>query len=114
MEDCHWIIAHSGFRGTLPALDPPRVYKRSQEAELIEQGGFEKEKMEVKAGAGMCGVGAIRRPMDPPPIIQTHKPSAARLDDDDSSPSYAHSFLQNLIASCTQHVYQGSALLLLE
>lgn len=53
--------------------------------------------------ARMCGVGADRRPIDPPPIIQLRvidpqtrqPPSPARLDGDDSDPSYAHSFLQN-------------------
>ncbi|OJA15813.1 hypothetical protein AZE42_09168 [Rhizopogon vesiculosus] len=53
--------------------------------------------------ARMCGVGADRRPIDPPPIIQLRvidpqtrqPPSPARLDADDSDPSYAHSFLQN-------------------
>ncbi|KAG0691973.1 velvet factor-domain-containing protein [Suillus ampliporus] len=53
--------------------------------------------------ARMCGVGADRRPIDPPPIIQLRvidpqtrqPPSPARLDGDESDPSYAHSFLQN-------------------
>jgi len=67
----------------------------------------------------MCGVGGMfinslhlsifislqadRRPIDPPPIIQLRvidpqtrqPPPPARLDGDDSDPSYAHSFLQN-------------------
>lgn len=46
---------------------------------------------------------ADRRPIDPPPIIQLRvidpqtrqPPSPARLDADESDPSYAHSFLQN-------------------
>ncbi|KAG8220746.1 velvet factor-domain-containing protein [Butyriboletus roseoflavus] len=53
--------------------------------------------------ARMCGVGADRRPIDPPPIIQLRvidphtrqPPSPANPDPEDADPNYAHSFLQN-------------------
>ncbi|KAH7907021.1 velvet factor-domain-containing protein [Hygrophoropsis aurantiaca] len=72
-----------------------RPYRERLEYEL-------KVRQEPKQ-ARMCGVGADRRPIDPPPIIQLRvidpqtrqPPSPAHTDPDDADPNYAHSFLQN-------------------
>ncbi|KIJ12318.1 hypothetical protein PAXINDRAFT_101260 [Paxillus involutus ATCC 200175] len=83
----------------------PTGYPYERERSFHERDRLEYEltvRQEPKQ-ARMCGVGADRRPIDPPPIIQLRvidphtrqPPSPANPDIEDSDPNYAHSFLQN-------------------
>ncbi|KAF9237961.1 velvet factor-domain-containing protein, partial [Melanogaster broomeanus] len=83
----------------------PTGYPYERERSFHERDRLEYElkvRQEPKQ-ARMCGVGADRRPIDPPPIIQLRvidphtrqPPSPANPDGEDGDPNYAHSFLQN-------------------
>ncbi|KAH7882003.1 velvet factor-domain-containing protein [Phlebopus sp. FC_14] len=87
---------YSGMPGEYP-------YERERALHERERLEYELTVRQEPKQARMCGVGADRRPIDPPPIIQLRvidphtrqPPSSAHPDADDGDPNYVQSFLQN-------------------
>ncbi|KAG9308102.1 velvet factor-domain-containing protein [Chiua virens] len=86
--------------GTVPTAYPYERERSHTDRDRLE---YELTVRQEPKQARMCGVGADRRPIDPPPIIQLRvvdphtrqPPSPANPDTEDPDPNYAHSFLQN-------------------